>query len=97
MLKILYNSQVAIPIVLIDRSGFKTTQSSVGFPASRLQPILKNILAKLVETFMVTVRTGLTALVSTLRSSLTFGASRGKPPILSHGVLVLPFFDGLFL
>lgn len=65
MLKILYNSRIAVPIVLFDRSGFKTTQSSIGFPASRLQPVLKNILAKLVDAFMVTVRTGLTALVST--------------------------------
>lgn len=73
MLKILYNSQIAIPVVLIDRSGFKTTQSSVSFPAGRLQLILKNIPAKLVETFLVTVRTGLTALVSTKNQG--FGTS----------------------
>lgn len=45
----MYNSQVAVPIVLFDLSGFKIIQSSVGFPASRLQPVLKNILAKLVD------------------------------------------------
>lgn len=61
----MYNSQIAVPIVLIDRSGFKTTQPSIGFPASRLQPLLKNILDKLVDVVYVTVRTGLTALVST--------------------------------
>ncbi|KKS69239.1 MAG: hypothetical protein UV41_C0060G0008 [Candidatus Daviesbacteria bacterium GW2011_GWA2_42_7] len=73
MLKILYNSQVAVLIVLIDLSGFKTTQPSVGFPAGRLQPILKNIPAKLVDTFVVTVRTGLTALVSTRKKPALAG------------------------
>ena len=73
MLKILYNSQIAIPIVLFDLSGLKTTQSSVSFPAGRLQPILKNIPAKLVDTFVVTVRTGLTALVSTRKKPALAG------------------------
>jgi len=61
----MYNSRIAVPIVLVDRSGFKTTQSSIGFPARRLQPLLKNILAKLVDVFKLSVRTGLNALVST--------------------------------
>ena len=49
----MYNSQIAVPIVLFDRSGFKTIQSRINFPANRLQLILKNILAKLVEVVIL--------------------------------------------
>ncbi|KKS14177.1 MAG: hypothetical protein UU67_C0006G0017 [Candidatus Daviesbacteria bacterium GW2011_GWB1_41_5] len=61
----MYNSQVAVPIVLFDLSGFKTTQSSIEFPVSRLHSILKNLLTTLVDVVKLLVHTGLNALVST--------------------------------
>ncbi len=71
------------------RKGLKIIQSDIGFPASRLQPVSKNILAKLVEVFLLLFQTRLIAGVSTKRVRL------GRI-FLWHNLIVLSILDFIF-